>query len=69
MMALVFYQRKVPLLFRKFAELSNKPKTRESSTKVGLYTAMKLASRIGCELSFQHNNPKGSIFTVSISKV
>ena len=51
-----------PLLFGKFARLSNQPTAGESSNGLGLYIAYKLTQLMGGELS-QHNLPhQGSCF-------
>ncbi|MDT8446486.1 MAG: PocR ligand-binding domain-containing protein [bacterium] len=57
---------KQPLLFKKFAQVGNKPQSLESSTGVGLYVSKRFADKMDCQLTFEPNLPKGSIFTLTI---
>jgi len=60
--------REEPLLFQKFATLSNRPLAGESSTGIGLYTAKRLAEKQGGSLVYQPNRPQGSCFIVTLPR-
>lgn len=53
-------------LFGKFSRLSNQPLTEEGSTGIGLYISRNLARKQGGDIHYQPNEPRGSIFTLSL---
>ncbi len=56
----------VPNLFKKFARFENAKKVDANGTGLGLYICQKIVERHGGTLSYTHNWPAGSRFTMSL---